>query len=179
MSEENGEENIDDLAEGLEQKKFSGKKLVLFVVLPLLLLLIGGGVALMFLGGDDPEVAEGEHGAEQAELHEENPDEPTELLFLDLEPLLVNLSTAGGKPSYLKLTIALEVDRQSSLDDLQAKLPRVIDNFQIYLRELRVEDLNGSAGMFRLKEELLIRVNEAVYPTRVHDVLFKEILING
>ncbi|MFC7158168.1 hypothetical protein [Pseudidiomarina halophila] len=72
MSEENSEDNLDDLAEGLEQKKFSGKKLVLFVILPLLLLLIGGGVAFMFLGGDDHQVAEGEHGAEQAELHDEN-----------------------------------------------------------------------------------------------------------
>ncbi|MFC7158167.1 flagellar basal body-associated FliL family protein [Pseudidiomarina halophila] len=51
-------------------------------------------------------------------------------MFLDLEPLLVNLSTAGGKPSYLKLTIALEVDKQSSLEDLKLKLPRVIDNFK-------------------------------------------------
>ncbi|WP_138380199.1 flagellar basal body-associated FliL family protein [Luteithermobacter gelatinilyticus] len=169
--------NDEDLAEGLERKKISGKKIVLFIVLPALLLLGGGSLALMLLGGEDGNDAAA--GEEQAALAAAKANEPTELLFLDLDPMLVNLNTAGGKPSYLKLTISLEVDKQSSLEDLQQKLPRIIDNFQVYLRELRVEDLNGSAGMFRLKEELLIRVNEAVYPTRVHDVLFKEILING
>tara|TARA_B100001939_G_scaffold345686_1_gene362819 strand:- start:13788 stop:14312 length:525 start_codon:yes stop_codon:yes gene_type:complete len=169
--------NDEDLAEGLERKKISGKKIVLFIVLPALLLLGGGSLALMLLGGEDGNDAAA--GEEQAALAVAKANEPTELLFLDLDPMLVNLNTAGGKPSYLKLTISLEVDKQSSLEDLQQKLPRIIDNFQVYLRELRVEDLNGSAGMFRLKEELLIRVNEAVYPTRVHDVLFKEILING
>lgn len=176
---EDGEEGV----EGLEKKKLSGKKLIIILV-PVLLLLIGGGVAFMMMGGDDEHVEEG-HEADTAELHEgEGGDEDEhaevkELLFFNIEPMLVNLNTAGGKPSYLKLTISLEVDTQSSLADLEKKLPRIIDNFQVYLRELRVEDINGSAGMFRLKEELLVRVNEAVQPTRVNDVLFKEILING
>jgi flagellar FliL protein len=56
-------------------------------------------------------------------------------------------------------------------------LPRIVDNFQVYLRELRVDDLQGSAGMYRLREELLRRVNLAVRPARVKDVLFKEMLV--
>ena len=55
--------------------------------------------------------------------------------------------------------------------------PRIIDNFQVYLRELRVEDLRGSAGIYRLREELLARVNNAVHPTKVKDVLFKDMLV--
>lgn len=162
-----------DGVEGLEKKKLSGKKMILIAV-PVLLLLIGGGVAFMFMGGDEHA---DEHEEDMAAL--EQAEKVKELLFLDLESMLVNLNTAGGKPSYLKLTISLEVDSQVSLEDLEKKLPRIIDNFQVYLRELRVEDINGSAGMFRLKEEMLVRVNEAVAPTRVNDVLFKEILING
>jgi flagellar FliL protein len=49
--------------------------------------------------------------------------------------------------------------------------------FQVYLRELRTTDLNGSVGMFRLKEELTRRVNAAISPHHVNAVLFKEILI--
>jgi flagellar protein FliL len=60
---------------------------------------------------------------------------------------------------------------------LQAVMPRVIDNFQVYLRELRVEDLRGSAGVYRLREELLVRVNSAAAPVKVRDVLFKEMLV--
>ncbi len=177
MSEEVENEEGADLEVGLEKKKLSGKKIIMIVV-PVLLLLLGGGGAFMFMG--DAEHAEeqqlDEHG-NPVEQVDENA-EPLELLFYDIEPLLVNLSSVGGKSAYLKLAITLEVDKQSSLEQLKINLPRIIDNFQVYLRELRLEDINGSAGMFRLKEELLIRVNETIYPTRVNDVLFKEMLIN-
>ena len=46
-----------------------------------------------------------------------------------------------------------------------------------FTRELRVEDLRGSAGVQRLREELLMRVNTAVHPIEVRDVLFKEMLV--
>ncbi|MFZ5608529.1 MAG: flagellar basal body-associated FliL family protein [Pseudomonadota bacterium] len=162
----------DDLAEGLEQegparKRFSGKKIVLFAA-PVVLLLLALAVAffLGLFGGEEP-------AEEAAALAKE----PTQVLFYDVPEMLVNLNTGEKKATYLKLSVALEVDRQSTLATLEAKLPRVVDNFQIYLRELRLEDLSGSAGMFRLKEELLRRVNEAVAPAQVKDVLFKEMLV--
>lgn len=180
MSDEANEDiNEEDaeLEEGLEKKKFSGKKMILIIV-PILLLLIGGGAAYMFMGGDSEEVLLDEHGNPIAATEDEH-GEALELLFYDIEPMLVNLTSAGGKSAYLKLSVTLEVDKQSSIEELEMNLPRIVDNFQVYLRELRLEDINGSAGMFRLKEELLIRVNETIYPTRVNDVLFKEMLING
>ena len=51
------------------------------------------------------------------------------------------------------------------------------DSFQTYLRELRLDDLRGSAGMYRLREELLTRINVAVQPSKVSAVLFKEMLV--
>lgn len=177
MSDEANTDDATELEEGLEKKKFSGKKLILIIV-PILLLLVGGGVAYMLMGGEEEhDVVLDEEGNPIVAVEEEA--EALELLFYDIEPMLVNLTSAGGKSAYLKLSVTLEVDKQSSVQELEVNLPRIIDNFQVYLRELRLEDINGSAGMFRLKEELLIRVNETIYPTRVNDVLFKEMLING
>ena len=184
MSDEANENNTaegGELDAGLEKKKMSGKKMIMIIV-PVLLLLVGGGAAYMFMGGDSEEVHVDEHGnpiAAAVEGHEDEEGEPLERLFYDIEPMLVNLTSAGGKSAYLKLSVTLEVDKQSAIQELEMNLPRIVDNFQVYLRELRLEDINGSAGMFRLKEELLIRVNETIYPTRVNDVLFKEMLING
>jgi flagellar FliL protein len=56
-------------------------------------------------------------------------------------------------------------------------LPRVEDTFQVFVRELRASDLDGSAGVYRLREELLRRVNVAVYPAKVDAVLFKDIIV--
>ncbi|MBL4601489.1 MAG: flagellar basal body-associated FliL family protein [Emcibacteraceae bacterium] len=181
MSDEEETDKDSELEEGLEKKKFSGKKMIMIIV-PVLLLLVGGGAAFMFMGGDEEvhEVELDEHGNPIVALDEEEEGaEVLELLFYDIEPMLVNLTSTSGKSAYLKLSVTLEVDKQSAIEELDINLPRIVDNFQVYLRELRLEDINGSAGMFRLKEELLIRVNETIYPTRVNDVLFKEMLING
>lgn len=156
----------EDLADGLQKKKLSGRQIVLFGGAALLILLLGAVLWIMLAGGSDDKKAETAAVAEAKEI-----------LFYELPELLVNLNTGGRKASYLKITVALEVDRRSAIAQLDAKLPRVIDDFQIYLRELRLEDLNGSAGMFRLKEELLSRVNTSLYPTEVKDVLFKEMLV--
>ncbi|HBA41668.1 MAG TPA: flagellar basal body protein FliL, partial [Alphaproteobacteria bacterium] len=79
--------------------------------------------------------------------------------------------------SFLKLRVSLELDDPEAPLALEPLLPRIIDNFQVFLREMRVEDLRGSAGMIRLKEELLRRVNISVQPIEVQDILFKEMLV--
>src|SRR3546814_6558485 len=98
-------------------------------------------------------------------------------LFFDLPQMLVNLNTGGRKNNYLKIAISLELTSESDSVALENLLPRVVDNFQVYLRELRVEDLRGSAGVQRLREALLLRVKKAVHPIEVRDVLFKERLV--
>lgn len=168
MSDDDMDVFSDDLGDGAT-KKWTGKKIVMIAV-PVLLLLVGGGVgATMFLGGDE--------NADVAEIENVAPAEPTKLIFFDVDPLMINLNDTGRKSTFLKLSISLEVDKESTEKMLEEQLPRIIDNFQLYLRQLRLEDLSGSAGMFRLKEELLRRVNQTVAPARVNDVLFKEILV--
>jgi flagellar protein FliL len=145
------------------------KKLIIFIAAPVLaLLLIGAG--LYFTG-----MLSRFMGGAKAEAQEEKV--PKESVFFDLPDILVNLNGSGKKASFLKMSVSLELDSAADLPKLQAVLPRIIDNFQVYLRELRVEDLKGSGGMYRLREELLLRVNAAVAPAKINDVLFKEMLV--
>jgi flagellar FliL protein len=146
----------------------SGKKITLIVLLPLLLL--GAGAGLYFtgtldglLGGDKQETAE--------------PAKPEKTVFYDMPTLLVNLNSGGRTSNFLKLSVSLEIAGEDGQKKLERYMPRVVDNFQVYLRELRVEDLQGSAGLQRLREELLLRVNAAVDGVEVKDVLFKEMLV--
>jgi flagellar FliL protein len=99
-------------------------------------------------------------------------------VFFDVPDVLVNLSTSGGeRTQYLKVKIVLELADAALTAQVQTVLPRVMDAFQTYLRELRPSDLDGSAGLYRLKEELTRRVNTAISPSRVNAVLFKEIVV--
>lgn len=97
--------------------------------------------------------------------------------FLAIPAMIVNLNTEDGTPRYLRLTVQLELEDPSEKAEVEAIIPRVIDQFQTYLRELRVRDLRGSAGIYRLQMELLWRVNQASDPIEIKDVLFQEILI--
>lgn len=155
----------------MPQKKFSGKKVILFVILPLLLL-IGGGAFLYFsdiLGGG-PQEASAEEMAEEMKKDE--------LIYYDkIPPILVNLHVDGRRSKFLKVKVVLQVGSEKDTKTLEEVMPRVLDNFQVYLRELRIEDLEGSAGMYRLRQELLMRVTAAAHPAEVKDVLFQEILI--
>ena len=155
-----------------------GKKKLLIIIGAVLLLLIGGGAAAYFTGLLDPLLndtnnsgADGAGGGGQADGVD------GAAVFLDLDEMIVNLNTSGRRQSILKIKVSLEVGSQSAATKVQAAMPRVIDNFQTYLRELRIDDLKGSAGMYRLREELLTRVTVAVQPAKVNAVLFKEMLI--
>jgi flagellar FliL protein len=112
--------------------------------------------------------------------HEEKPKvaEVKPAIFVDLPDVLVNLSNAGtDRTQYLKVKIVLEVPDAEIVGKIQPLMPRVMDAFQTYLRELRPTDLDGSAGLYRLKEELTRRVNASVAPNHITAVLFKEIIV--
>lgn len=191
-NKEGAEGQGDEGQEGLNLPKDnpSKKKLIIIAAVGGLLLLGGGVGAGLFFGGffdPKPEVtAEGEeaHGQEDVtdqvtdhggdEEHGEGNGAP---VFLTLGDVLVNLSSSGKRPNFLKIKVSLELADAKDKEALESLKPRIIDNFQVYLRELRVEDLRGSAGLYRLREELLLRVTEAVQPIRVRDVLFQEMLV--
>lgn len=175
----------DDEAEGEEpapKKKSKLKTLVLFAGLPALVLLMGGAAAAMFLLGGEEEHAEaGEHGEAGADGHDaaggEHAEVADDVVFYELPEILVNIQSDDGRASYLKLRLTLEVDDEDTAHLIEPAMPRVIDRFQSFLRELRVEDLNGSFGSYRLRLELLRRVNLAVAPEEVRAVLIEEMLI--
>ncbi|SDU24296.1 flagellar basal body-associated FliL family protein [Stappia sp. ES.058] len=158
----------DTQAEGTKASGGGKKKLIILGAGGLALLLAGGGAAY-FLGLLDAAPALVEPGGEP--VVEQRP-----VVFYDLPEMTVNLST-DGRAAYLKVRIALEVADKAAVNQIEPYLPRILDAFQVYLRELRPADLEGSSGLFRLKEELLRRINTAVYPARVEGVLFKEILV--
>jgi len=101
-----------------------------------------------------------------------------ETFIFNLPPMTVNLKNEdGGNDKYMKLTIALEVADEAVMQSIQPRMAKVIDAFQVYLRELRKTDLEGSSGIYRLKEELRRRVNVAIFPDQIEGILFKEILV--
>jgi flagellar FliL protein len=129
------------------------------------LLVGGGGAAAYFVFASHKEPAAAVPVAKPA-------------VFVDLPDVLVNLSHGNGdRTQYLKIKVVLELPDKALMQQIQPVMPRLMDAFQTYLRELRPTDLDGSAGLYRLKEELTRRVNIAIAPNRVNAVLFKEMVV--
>src|SRR5262249_939763 len=134
------------------------------------MLALAGGAYFLFFSGGTPAATRTAEVAEQ-------PIAPPQVAFFDMPDIIVNIQTADGSPAYLKLGVALELNSASERAGLQVLKPRLVDQFQGYLRELRVDDLKGSAGVLRLKEELLRRVNLAAAPYQIRSVLLKEMIV--
>jgi flagellar FliL protein len=100
------------------------------------------------------------------------------VLFYTLPDIVVNMQTADGRPTFLKLKLTLEMPDQDAVDALTPNMPRLQDMFQTFLRELRPEDLSGSQGSYQLRMEILRRVNLVIAPAKANAVLIEEMLIN-
>jgi flagellar FliL protein len=180
-----------------KKKKLSGKNLILFVVLPAILVLgAGGGAAymLLFKGGAEQHAeadAGGDHGKAKGggEHGEGAAAEPTPgpngtmitygegVVFVELPEMLVNITGPDGRPAYLKLKLTIEAPDDAVVAAVGEQVPRVTDQFNGFLRELRTDDLSGSAGAYRLRLELLRRVNLVIAPQQINAVLIEEMLV--
>ena len=169
--ETSGGETADAPKQGFVKKLLGDKKLLIIAVAGLVLLLGGGGAGLYFFVFSAPKAAAGGMTADAT------PVTPPQVAFYDVPDIITNLQSADGNPTYLKLTTSLELDSADEKAGLAVVMPRVVDQFQSYLRELRIDDLKGSAGVIRLKEELLRRINVAAAPYHVRDVLLKEMIV--
>jgi flagellar FliL protein len=185
-------------AEGAEGEGAPGKK-----KLPLKMLIIAGAAAVLVLGGGgtaafmflgpkpDAAAAGKEHAKKPKKGKKEEKkggkedknapvvrDGPDGVVFYTLPDVVVNMQTADGRPTFLKLKLTLELPDHDVADELDPNMPRLQDMFQSFLRELRPEDLSGSQGSYQLRMEILRRVNLVIAPSRANAVLIEEMLIN-
>ena len=157
-------------------KQGGGKKKLLLILLPVLLL--GGGAGLWFTGilpgllGMGPK-------SEDAAVASARPALPPRVppAFVELPEIIANLNAPGRRPTFVKLRAKLEIARADDAAAVTDAMPRLIDLFQTYLREVRPDELRGSAGTHRLREELIARASLAAAPARITDVLFIEMLV--
>jgi flagellar FliL protein len=188
-----------------EEAPAKKKPPLLFIIIGavVLLLLVGGGAAF-FLMQPKPAAAEGEHGEEKAAEHGKKDEKkghgekkegekgaegeadagagviaegPDGVIFYTLPDMVVNIQSPDGKPTFLQLKLTLEMHDADLAATLQEEAPRMQDMFQGFLRELRPEDLAGSAGSYQLRAEILRRVNLIAAPGKVDAVLIEKMLV--
>jgi flagellar FliL protein len=170
---------VDGEGEGKSPTK-GKRKLLIIIAIVAVLALAGAGV--MFSG-----MLGGKKGEKDAETTEEQSADagdpnaaaagPAKPVYYELPEFLVNLTSTTNKPSFLKMSVTLELRDAKAVEIVEANKPRIMDAFNTYLREVRAQDMAGSAGIFRLRGELMARINRTVEEGLVKDILFSEIII--
>lgn len=154
-------------------------KLIIMIVVPVLLL-VGGGAGAYFMGvfsGDEVAAEELGAGAEIQMADVVTPVMPEDIVFVDLPDLVLNLNVTGKRLRFLKVVTALEVANDEMATIVRQMTPRILDNLHLYFRSVSPEELAGPDGVYRIKEDLLIRINDTIEPASIRDVLVKEMLV--
>jgi len=151
-----------------EAEKPSGRRRIILLAIPLILASLLAG---LWLTGPLPRWLGLSHTKQQVTQKAPEP------IYIDLPEMVANLNGNPRRPSYVKLVARIEVDRPEDAERVRQAIPRLQDLFQTYLREMRPEELRGSAGTYRLREELIARADAAAAPAHVADVLFTQMLI--
>jgi len=157
-----------------------------------LVILGGGGTAAFMLLGPKPDAhatdkdkkaekpkKDEKKGGKDAKDKGPNPisQGPDGVVFYTLPDLTANIQAADGRPTFIKLKLALELKDESLVESIEPNMPRLTDMLQTFLHELRSEDLSGSQGNYQLRMEIQRRVDLIIAPTKVNSVLIEEMLI--
>ena len=171
------DDDDDDEGRGKGGSPVIGKKLVLIIIGAIVAILgIGLGVAYM-LGMFDDILNPKPETVQEAALERGTDLDNVVGYFYPMEEISVAVQSVDSRSRFLKLKLVLELDSNEDVVFIKQVMPRILDNFQVFLRELRISELQGSQGIYRIREELLRRINTALSPLKIRDVLFTDIVI--
>lgn len=168
-------------AQVVEEKKAGNSKL-LFILIPIILIVgLAGGYLLapLFKGGKVEDKGKTEHSQKEEKAAEssKSAEEAKHITFINIPDVLVNLKTNGKRPVFLKIALVLELHDPTKKDGIENLKPKMIDQMQIFLRDLDVADVTGANNLQKLRQELTVRINNTISPLKVDDVLIKEFLV--
>ena len=184
-------EGEEGAAEPAKKKGLPLKLIIIAVAGVLVLGGVGAGAFVMFGPKGPPAKADAHKDKDKKKKDDKKDDKkvvdknapviadgPNGVVFYTLPDIVVNMQTADGRSTYLKLKLTFELPDHDTVDVLEPNRPRLQDMFQTFLRELRPEDLSGSQGSYQLRMEILRRVNLVIAPAKINSVLIEEMLIN-
>lgn len=164
--------------EGEDAPKGKSKK-KLIMIAGAAVLLLGGGGAFFLLGGEpEAELTPAQvAAAAEADAAEVAEGTLSALAYFGLPNMLVNLSSDGARQIFLRMEATLELSSASDVSAARERSKAIVDGFQTFLREMRPNDIAGSGGIVRLKEELVVRANDAIGKNVVRNVFLTEFLV--
>ena len=159
-----------DDAQPAEEKETKPKRSSksLFIIIGIIVFALAGGVAAyMLLAGKG-----GSHETKKEEKEKEKKEVKTALVALD--SFVLNLSEHGR---FLKVSMQLELTDIANVPLVNEKTPQIRDAIITLMSSKSVESVSSAEGKLQLKDELLLRVNQAVGKEIVKNLFFTEFVM--
>jgi flagellar FliL protein len=151
------------------------KQLRALLGLGAIVFIVGGISVAYFAGAFDPLLRAANDKVELMDFETASGPQDT---VMELPEMLVNLDALNGVGAFLKLKVSLELRSKADVASVERVLPRLLDEFNIYLSRMRVDEIKNGNGLHRVRAELKNRATQTVGPI-VNDVLFAEINIKS
>ncbi|MBF0283341.1 MAG: flagellar basal body-associated FliL family protein [Magnetococcales bacterium] len=167
-------------AEAEQEEKEGGSKggivKLLILVIPPLLIGLGGG----YIVGQKITMKAVEEEKKKEPKPEEGPSakDPNALVgpIFKLEPFVVNLAEPRGN-RYLKVAISMEMENDALKPEMERRQPQIQDIILSLLTSKSTQELQSLEGKFRLREELLSRINALLVNGKVKRLYFTDFVI--
>jgi len=154
---------------GLEEEKpkpgRGGTKSLLIIIAILMLSLAGGAFAYMHFAG-------GKGKADETKSEEKKNAPKTALIALD--PFVVNLAEQGR---FLKVTMQFELGDVLNQPVVTEKTPQLRDAIITLVSSKSADAISSPEGKFQMKDELLLRANQAMGKEIFKNLYFTEFVM--
>jgi len=159
-------------------KKSGGILPLINMVLLVLVLGVGGFVAWKVMqldtaptSGDKAPAQTEDTTLPEADVEQDNPDAPP--IFIDLDDITVNLADPDTA-RFLRAKIKLEVRSEANQAKVNAHMIEINDLVITNLTSKEFKDIRTPQGKYKLKEELIYRINQLIGGKPVKGLYFTE-----
>ncbi len=94
-------------------------------------------------------------------------------IFYDLPEVDVRLRNVPGKDQVVKIKLSIELSKMEDITIIEALSAKLTDAVIAHTIELMPEEIDGSEGIYWLREELLYRMNLIAAPVKISNLNFK------
>jgi flagellar protein FliL len=152
-----------------------GSKMVPLLLVVNMLLIAGVAFVVMKKPAAAPAAAAAEHGesGEHGKGHKPS-DMPGPML--KLENFIIQLKTSDTD-RYVRVAFDLEIINEQEKDGVTARLSQIRDSIIAYFSDRTLDELRGSAGMERTKEQLFKRLDELVGGRRLKAIYLTDFIV--
>ena len=162
-----------------EPKKNRKKRLIVIIAAALALLLVAGGSGYYFLILK-PKMEEMRRKQEEeskvAALIKPVPEEARIGPMVEIKEFVVNIIGTDAA-HYVKASLSLELDRDSTMDEVNRRMPQIRDAILLLIGNKAFEELQDIQGKNQVKAELKSKINSFLKTGKVNNIYLTDFVV--